>query len=64
MDWKNLGLPDYPRIVKKPMDLQTVGKKMSNESYKNAAQFTEDMRLIWKNAKCYNRTESKIYENL
>jgi len=24
VDWKGLGLPDYPKIIKKPMDLGTI----------------------------------------
>lgn len=25
VEWKKLGLDDYPEIVKQPMDLQTIG---------------------------------------
>lgn len=63
VDWKALELPDYPEIIKKPMDLDSVRKKLSNNIYSNTTQFAEDLRLIWSNAKCYNRTESKIWEN-
>ena len=30
MDWKALGLVDYPDIVKRPMDLGTIKKKLEN----------------------------------
>jgi hypothetical protein len=33
VDWKALGLLDYPSIITRPMDLSTVKKKMSSKSY-------------------------------
>ena len=63
VDWKALELPDYPRIIKKPMDLQTVKNKLNEGLYSNAFEFSEDLRLIWRNAKCYNRTNSNIHKN-
>ena len=32
--WKELGLTDYPEIVKKPMDLKTVRKNLGKGKYK------------------------------
>jgi hypothetical protein len=33
--WKELGLNDYPEIIKKPMDLRTCRKNMVKGKYKN-----------------------------
>jgi len=30
VDWKALGLVDYPDIIKRPMDLGTIKKKLEN----------------------------------
>ena len=50
---------DYPQIVKKPMDLGTVKKKLSSGNiskceYNNFDSFCEDMRLIFTNCLLYN----------
>lgn len=37
VDWKGLGLYDYPQIIKKPMDLGTVKKNLKAKKYKNVA---------------------------
>lgn len=51
------GLHDYHTIIKHPMDLGTVKRKMDNRKYKDPAQFAADVRLIFAN--CY-RFESTI----
>jgi len=50
-----LGIPDYPKIVKHPMDLGTIEAKLrsADDSY-TADDFVENMRLVWYNAKIYN----------
>ncbi|KAK8812323.1 hypothetical protein WA158_007557 [Blastocystis sp. Blastoise] len=59
--WKEWGLVDYPKIIKQPMDLGTVSKKLSNGEYKDIHEFAFDMRLIWRNCMTYNDDESDIY---
>lgn len=61
VDWKTLGLFDYPKIIKRPMDLGTIEKKCRGGGYEDAWGFAEDMRLVWENAKTYNRPGSGIY---
>lgn len=56
-----LGIPDYPNIVKEPMDLSTVDKKLRNGMYATAQQFATDVRKIWANAILYNPKSSPIY---
>lgn len=61
VDFIALGLDDYPIIVKEPMDLSTVRKKLRNRDYATASQFTADMRKIWQNSFTYNQKFSPIY---
>ncbi|KNB44841.1 hypothetical protein JH06_1429 [Blastocystis sp. subtype 4] len=59
--WKEWGLDDYPRIIKQPMDLGTVNKKMTAGEYKDIFEFAYDMRLIWRNCCTYNQEGAEIY---
>ncbi|XP_041450808.1 bromodomain-containing protein 2-like [Drosophila obscura] len=54
VDAKNLGLFDYHDIIKQPMDLGTVKRKMHNRGYNNLAEFAADVRLIFSNCYTYN----------
>ena len=54
VDWKALKLPDYPIIIKRPMDLGTIRLNIKNGEYDDANNFAKDVRLVWKNAKLYN----------
>lgn len=47
-------VPDYFDVVKHPMDLGTVKKKLLRGDYKNMLAFAEDVRLIFSNAMAYN----------
>eukprot|EP01083_Nonionella_stella_P277987 945221_1 len=61
VDWKGLNLPDYRQIITKPMDLGTVANKLECHKYLTADQFASDVRLVFKNAKAYNKVESGIH---
>lgn len=41
-------------VIKRPMDLATVLKKVKSGAYKTKAQFKEDVDLIWANCFLYN----------
>ncbi|GBF95611.1 hypothetical protein Rsub_08593 [Raphidocelis subcapitata] len=58
-----LKIPDYPTVVKNPMDLQTVGDKLKVRAYKEPGEFAADMRLIWDNAMLYNGRHHPIGAN-
>ena len=62
MDWKKLGIPDYPKVIKKPMDLSKVDKKLGRGDYATAELFMMDVQLIFANAKTFNAEGSQIYE--
>ncbi|KAK8791691.1 hypothetical protein WA588_002001 [Blastocystis sp. NMH] len=59
--WKEWGLDDYPRIIKQPMDLGTVNRKITTGEYKDIYEFAYDMRLIWRNCCTYNQEGAEIY---
>eukprot|EP00461_Guttulinopsis_vulgaris_P003584 UN03585 len=59
--WKELGLTDYPHIVKHPMDLGTIQANLESGRYATPEHFAKDVRLVWKNATTYNRPDSEIY---
>lgn len=56
VDHVALGLPDYPSIVKHPMDLGTVAKKLENNEYDlgGPSQFVTDVQLTFHNCLAYN----------
>ncbi|OIW25758.1 Bromodomain-containing protein [Coniochaeta ligniaria NRRL 30616] len=49
-----LQIPNYYKIIKKPMDLQTVGEKLNHGQYNNSREFERDIQLIIKNAVMFN----------
>ncbi|CAH1786181.1 unnamed protein product [Owenia fusiformis] len=60
VDAEAMNLHDYYDIIKKPMDLNSVKSKMENRQYANAAQFAEDVRLIFSNCYRYNPAGSDV----
>lgn len=46
--------PNYYQIIKKPMDLNTVLKKLKTYQYRSKQEFVEDIMLIWRNCLTYN----------
>ncbi|KAJ1680356.1 hypothetical protein EV182_000138 [Spiromyces aspiralis] len=55
-----LNIPDYPEIIKQPMDLSTVEKKLKSQQYPNVAQFKADLKLVFDNCYLYNGKDSPI----
>lgn len=53
-DWVKLDIPNYPKIVKKPMDLLTMKKKLEAKEYANAQAFKSDFDLMIKNCNLFN----------
>eukprot|EP00761_Pharyngomonas_kirbyi_P008608 gb/GECH01008620.1/.p1 GENE.gb/GECH01008620.1/~~gb/GECH01008620.1/.p1 ORF type:complete len:649 (+),score=206.66 gb/GECH01008620.1/:1-1947(+) len=60
VDPDKLGLPDYFDIIKQPMDLGTIGKKLDGSEYENIEQFASDVRLVWNNCIAYNPPKSDV----
>ncbi|KAM4740001.1 bromodomain testis-specific protein [Anableps anableps] len=49
-----LGLHDYHDIIKQPMDLSSIKKKMDQQEYGDAKEFGADVRLMFSNCYRYN----------
>ncbi len=62
VDWKGMGLDDYPKVVKKPMDLSSVGTKLTSGDYSSFGDFEADFRLIVANCKLYNSEGSDVFD--
>ena len=58
VDFKRLGIPMYPIIIKNPMDLGTIKKKLKQRTYRSLHEFIMDVQLVWTNCKCYNDAAS------
>jgi hypothetical protein len=52
--------PDYFSIVKSPMDLSTVQRKLAENTYETVEQWKQDVELIWSNALLYNGADSHL----
>ena len=61
VDWRALGLDDYPIIVRRPMDLGTVLKRLQAVPcfYSSALDVDADIGLVWSNAMRYNQVRAR-----
>ncbi len=60
---EELGLPDYFNVVKKPMDMSTIKKKLEEGKYSNPQEFVDDTWLMFNNAWLYNKKTSRVYKS-
>ncbi|KAF8669825.1 hypothetical protein HU200_050999 [Digitaria exilis] len=61
VDVVKLNIPDYFDIVKQPMDLGTIQKKMNAGVYSTPREFAEDCRLTFRNAMNYNPVNNDVH---
>ncbi|XP_050209338.1 transcription factor GTE7-like [Mercurialis annua] len=61
VDVQGLNLHDYFDIIKHPMDLGTVKKKMAENAYDSPVDFAADVRLTFSNAMKYNPKGHDVY---
>jgi hypothetical protein len=57
----DVGLYDYPQVIKNSMDLGSVKKKIMDRKYKSLQQAAEDVRLVWSNCMTYNADGSDFF---
>ncbi|XP_035806638.2 bromodomain testis-specific protein isoform X2 [Amphiprion ocellaris] len=60
VDAVTLGLHDYHDIIKQPMDLSTIKKKINYGEYINAKEFAADVRLMFSNCYKYNPPSNEV----
>jgi len=58
---EQLKIPDYFNIIKHPIDLGTISKKLRQGHYTSVNGFAEDVRRVWSNAMLYNGPHSHFY---
>ncbi|CAG0891726.1 unnamed protein product [Darwinula stevensoni] len=62
VDPQALGIPDYFDIIKRPMDLSTIKRKLDTGQYTDPWQYVDDVWLMLDNAWLYNRKTSRVYK--
>ncbi|KAI8388339.1 Bromodomain-containing protein [Radiomyces spectabilis] len=60
VDYVKMNIPDYPKVIKHPMDLSTVDRKLNNYEYDKVEDFVADIRLVFSNCYKYNGPEAMI----
>lgn len=56
-----LNIPSYHKIIKKPMDLQTMTSKLNSGEYQSSKDFEKDFDLIIKNCRTFNGEDHIVY---
>lgn len=62
VDHVALKIPDYPIIIKHPMDLGTIKTKLENGQYTSPRDFEHDVNLVFRNATVYNKPGTVVHE--
>ncbi|EWC47663.1 hypothetical protein DRE_03283 [Drechslerella stenobrocha 248] len=57
-----LEIPDYFKIIKKPMDMSEIQRKLNHNEYNNANEFEVDVRLMFNNCYKFNPPDSPVYK--
>ena len=60
VDWQKLEIPSYPKIVKRPMDLSTIRKKLDAGDYDTAQNFYDDFKLMIRNCFTFNPSGTPV----
>ena len=58
VDYVAFNIPDYPLIVKHPMDLRTVGERLAEGIIETPDEFVGMVRTVFRNAFLYNKPGS------
>jgi hypothetical protein len=52
--------PDYFSVIKTPMDLSTIQRRLADNAYASVNQWKSDVDLVWSNALLYNGPDSYV----
>ncbi|KAI1614383.1 transcriptional activator SPT7 [Exophiala viscosa] len=58
---KKKDAPDYYVVIKVPMDLGTMTKKLKQLAYKSKKEFVDDLNQIWKNCLRFNSNPDHLF---
>ncbi|PSS33475.1 Transcription factor like [Actinidia chinensis var. chinensis] len=61
VDVVKLNIPDYFTVIKHPMDLGTIKKKIASSEYASPLDFLDDVRLTFSNAMTYNPCGNDVH---
>ena len=61
VDYVALHIPDYPLIIKEPIDLGTIERFVRGGHYLSWNHFLSDVKKVWTNSFTYNSKGSEIY---
>ena len=61
VDPNALGIPDYFEIIRTPMDMSSIRRKLDTGAYQDPWEFVNDVFLMFENAWVYNRKTSRVY---
>lgn len=53
--------PEYYNLIKTPIDLGKIGKKLLMQEYSDVNDFSKDLDLIWENCFKFNSTHGNVY---
>lgn len=55
--------PMYYTVIKHPMSMNIIKKRIQSKFYNNIVEFENDFYLIFDNARLFNEEDSMIYED-
>ncbi|KAI9894449.1 MAG: hypothetical protein M1814_003207 [Vezdaea aestivalis] len=55
--------PDYHDIIKKPIAMDTIKRKIKKEEYSSLREFYDDVHLMCQNCRTYNEDTSQLYKD-
>ncbi|CAG8523571.1 6471_t:CDS:2 [Ambispora gerdemannii] len=55
--------PQYYQLIKKPIAMKVIQRKMKNNEYTSAQEFRDDFHLMFNNAMEFNETDSQVYKD-
>lgn len=61
VDPVKLNIPNYPKIVKRPMDMSTMKRKLENKEYVAVEKFHDDFMLMIRNCMAFNPVGTPVH---
>lgn len=58
----SLSLQDYHKIIKTPMDMGTIKKRLENNYYRSASECMQDFNTMFTNCYIYNKVRHCVCE--
>lgn len=59
VDYITYNLPEYPKVIKKPMDFTTIKTKLEKKEYVLLDDFVKEVRLVFSNCRKFNTIDTE-----